>query len=249
MRRHGLGRLAWAGVVEALAAAGVGLWLQHALPSRDRAWTWGLWAAGFLVLVLSLALSLGGRRESAAADPDPRGAELPVVPPPSAVAAYPRELADMWRDVIQAHLDVGALRAAVSQAAAARAVLDGGGAAHATALFEAHVLREGYRQWALGREARPDLDAYREVVDPAAARERQAALAAERDRLAAEWASWHGGQEPEAASPSERLPGAEAREQQLAAMLRRAEELALLLPGYEALAPSGGVPEAQEEGD
>ncbi len=241
--------MAWLGVVEALVAGGVGLWLRHALPSADRIWTWGLWGAGFVVLVLSLALAAGGRRElPAVVDPDPGGPALPVVPP-LAVAAYPPELAGMWRDVIQAHLDVGVLRAAVSQAAAARAILDGGSAGSAVALFEAHLLREGYRKWALGQDPLPDLEPYREVVDLETAVQRREALAAERERLAAEWASWHRDREADARGAAERLPGAETREQQLAALLRRAEELALWSRGYEALVAARAGPDRRREDD
>lgn len=242
--------MAWVGVVEALVAGAVGLWLRHALPSADRSWTWGLWGAGFVVLALSLALTAGGRREPAAgAGSDPGGPALPVVPPLPAVAAYPPELAGMWRDVIQAHLDVGALRAAVSEAAAARAILDGGRAGRAVALFEAHLLREGYRRWALGQEPLPDLEPYRAVVDLKTAAQRQEALAAERERLAAEWASWHTDREADARGPAERLPGAETREQQLGALLRRAEELALWSRGYEALAAARTGPDHRGEDD
>lgn len=241
--------MAWVGVVEALVAGGVGLWLRQALPSADRSWTWGLWGAGFFVLVLSLALTAGGRREpAAAADPEPGGPALPVVPPP-VVAAYPPELAGMWRDVIQAHLDVGGLRAAVSQAAAARAILDGGSAGSAVALFEAYLLREGYRQWARGQEPLPDLASYRDVMDLDSVAERQKALACDREHLAAEWASWHGDREADARGPAERLPGAETREQQLAALLRRAEELALLSRGYEALVAARLRPDRRGEED
>lgn len=242
--------MAWVGVVEALVAGGVGLWLRHALPSADRGWTWVLWGAGFVVLVLSLALTTGGRRApAAAADPEPGGPALPVVPPPPAVAAYPPELAGMWRDVIQAHLGVGALRGAMSQAAAARAILDGSAAGSATALLEAHLLREGYRLWARGEEPVPDLEPYRDVVDPEAVSRRRAALAGERERLAADWAAWRGDRPADAGSLAERLQDAETHEQHLAALLRRAEELALLARGYEALAGAGISPDRPGQED
>ena len=226
--------MAWVGVIEALVAGAVGLWLRHALPSADRNWSWGLWGAGFVVLVLSLGLAAAeGRRESLAAG-RPAAAVLPVAVPPPAVTAYPAELAGMWRDVIQAHLDAGALNAAASQAVAARAILDGGAGGSAAALFEAHLLRDGYRMWAHGQELLPDVEGYRDVVDPEQAADRRAALAAERERLAAEWASWHEDR-PDGGSVAERLEGAEARERQLAELLRRAEELGLLSRGYDAL--------------
>jgi hypothetical protein len=252
------------GIVEAAAAGGVGWWLYHALPRSDRAWSWVLFAAGFVGLVLSILLSGSAAdatveapqrvTERASHPPEPKGeAEDPVALVPRLAAdgdVYPAAVSDWWHGMLTTHFDVGARSWEVRQAAAAHAVLDGAGPADARDLMEAALVAAGYRDWARGEPPRFNLDPYRPLIDGEAARRRQRELEQEASDLGREWERW----QREAVSgpdPETRFREAERRQDRLASLMRRAEELYLLGRAYrELLADSEDRPHAGDaEGD
>ncbi len=220
------------GVAEALTAGAVGWWLRQALPAADRGWSWGLWGAGLAALLLSLALTRP-RRSEAAPSPAAKAAALPAA---LAAAPLPPEVAGWRRGWLAAHLEVGACQAEVRQVQAAEAVL-----AHesvsAERLVDAHLLRDGYRAWARGEPAQ-DVSACRGLLTPEAIERRRQALDQEAERLEAAWVAWREAPITPADAPADRLRAAEQREERLLALLRQAEELALLRAGYGALAES-----------
>lgn len=153
-------------------------------------------------------------------------------------AAAPPEVAGLTRGWLAAHLEVGAHQTEVRQVQAAEAVLTNGPAG-AERLVDAHLLRGGYRAWAKGERAAPDVAAYRGLLDPQAILTRQRALDEDARRLAAEWAAWEAAPRIQGEGPADRLRAAERREQGLLVLLRQAEQLALLRAGYRALADGG----------
>lgn len=56
--------LLWAGIIESVAAASVGVWLYETLPARDHIWAQALWLVALATLAISVSL---GRRSAISA--------------------------------------------------------------------------------------------------------------------------------------------------------------------------------------
>jgi hypothetical protein len=250
--------LFWFGILEALAAFGLGTWIYLSAPASATLLGEGLWAVAVLSLIMTLALgrdrgssplAAAGTPDGAAAalEAEPPAAEAPALPPPVTVSAapplWPERLTTLETELARSRWAWQASEWALEldQLTHAGPPTEGPERArHRRRLTDAAILAEGFRHLAAGEAPAFSLDAVRDHWSPELVRARLAELTDEEAALRDAVGTWLA-QPDDPADARVQAALARHRHERLADLEFRFEQVTLLTLGYRALGDLTGA--------